>query len=151
ANSMIVPAAAPGAAVFTNRLASTQGSAPSGVTIILLDTRNTRAQDQIYAKAQVIRYLRSLKPTDHIGIYTFGGGLKVLHDYTSDSSTMLQKLSTAKGWVLPDTSQQDAAGALQSDGAIFDDFSRVGGGTSAAERAFYTTDRVLSTLYAFEF
>lgn len=140
----------PAANVFTNRLPEKSG-APSGVTIILLDTRNTRAQDQIYAKAQVIRYLRTLQPGDHIGIYTFGGALKVLHDYTSDSSTMLQKLATDKNWTLPDTSQQDAAGALQSDSTVFDNFSRVGGGTSAAERAFYTTDRVLSTLHALEF
>ena len=136
--------------VFTNRL-TTQTGTPSSVNVILLDTRNTRPADQIYAKAQIIRYLRTLQPTDHIGIYTFGGALKVLHDYTSDSTTLLQRLSADKNWNLPDTSQQDAAGALQSDSAILDGLSRTAGGTSAAERSFYTTDRVLSTLRAFEF
>jgi VWFA-related protein len=135
--------------VYTNRLE--KPGAPSGVTIILVDTRNTRAVDQIYAKAQVIRYLRTLKPTDHIGLYTFGSSLRVLHDYTSDSSVLLSKLMASKNWTLPETSQLDAAGALESDGVILDSFIRGAGGTSPAERDFYTTDRVLSTLRAFEF
>jgi VWFA-related protein len=40
--------------VFSNRLTAQSGT-PSGVTVILVDTRNTKATDQIYAKAQVIR------------------------------------------------------------------------------------------------
>ncbi len=136
--------------VFTNRLAA-NANTPSGVTVLLLDTRNTRPADQIYAKAQIIRYLRTLQPGDHIGLYTFGPSLKVLHDYTSDSSGLLAKLSAAKNWNLPDTSQQDVAGALQGDSAMMDDLNRGAGGTSAAERSFYTTDRVLATLRAFEF
>ena len=44
--------------VFTNRLEINAG-VPSGVTIILLDERNTRLADLIYAKAQVVRYLRT--------------------------------------------------------------------------------------------
>ncbi len=138
------------AGVFSNRLAVQTGT-PSGVTVILVDTRNTKATDQIYAKAQVIRYLHTLQPTDHIGLYTLGASLRVLHDYTSDSAGMLEKLAAAKDWTLPDTSERDAQGALQSDSAILDGFIRGAGGTSAAERSFYTTDRVLSTLRAFEF
>jgi VWFA-related protein len=147
-NSPAQPFAAP-ASTFSNRYAN--GAMPSGVTVILFDTRNTRAQDQIYAKAQIIRYLRTLKPTDHVGLYTFGASLKVLHDYTSDSAALLQRLNSDKHWNLPDTSSEDALGALQTEGAVFDDLSRAGGGTSAAERSFYTTDRILSTLRTFEF
>ena len=135
--------------VFTNRLDARTDSA-SGVNIILLDTRNTKFADQVYAKAQVIRYLRTLPPTDHIGVYTFGASLRVLHDYTSDSSEILNKLAASKK-SLPDTSEMDAAGALQNDGLLLDNFIRGAGGTGAAERDFYTTDRVLATLRAFEF
>jgi len=136
--------------VFSNRLAA-QGGAPSGVTIILVDTRNTNATDQIYAKAQVVRYLHTLQPTDHIGLYMFGPSLKVLHDYTSDASGLLAKLNASKNWELPDTSEQDATSSIQADSAILDSFARAAGGASPAERAFYTTDRVLSTLRTFEF
>lgn len=150
-NSPAQPADASGtpAATFSNRYSN--GAMPSGVTVILFDTRNTRAQDQIYAKAQIIRYLRTLKPTDHVGLYTFGASLKVLHDYTSDSAALLQRLNSDKNWNLPDTSHEDAIGALQAEGAVFNDLSRLGGGTSPAERSFYTTDRVISTLRTFEF
>ncbi len=136
--------------VYSNRLA-VQGGTPSGVTIILVDTRNTKVTDQIYAKAQVVRYLHTLQPTDHVGLYMFGGSLKVLHDYTSDSARLLAKLAAAKNWELPDTSEADAQGALQTDSAILDGIARGAGGTSQAERAFYTTDRVLATLHAFDF
>ena len=134
-------AAAP-ANVFSNRLAEHSG-APSGVTVILLDTRNTKATDQIYAKAQVARYLRTLQPTDHIGIYTFGGALKVLHDYTSDSSLLLQRLwRRDKNWNLPDTSAQDATGALQSESAIIDvDLTRTAGTASERRRTLFLHDR----------
>lgn len=136
--------------VFTNRLPAAQ-TTPSAINIILVDTRNTKVTDQIYAKAQIVRYLHTLQPTDHIGIYVFGPSLKVVHDYTSDSAAMLAKLAATKGWELPDTSETDAQSALQADSAIMDGMIRGAGGTSAAERAFYTTDRVLSTLHAFEF
>ena len=136
-------------ATFSNRYAN--GAMPSGVTVILFDTRNTRPADQIYAKSQIIRYLRTLKPTDHVGLYAFGGSLRVLHDYTSDSATLLQRLNSDKKWNLPDTSSEDALGALQVESAVFDDISRAGGGTSPAERSFYTADRVLATLRTFEF
>ena len=136
--------------VFSNRLAVQPGT-PSGVNVILLDTRNTRVADQIYAKAQIIRYLHTLQPTDHIGIYTFGGTLKVMHDYTSDSAGLIAKLNSEKNWDLPDTSETDAQGALQGDSAIYDDMMRGIAGGSPAERSFYTADRVLSTLHAFEF
>src|SRR6185437_1455324 len=58
--------------VFSNRLAVQSGT-PSSVNVILLDARNTRAVDQIYAKAEIVRYLHTLRPTDHVGVYTFGG------------------------------------------------------------------------------
>ncbi len=135
---------------FSNRLTAQSGT-PSGVTIILVDTRNTKMTDQIYAKAQVIRYLHTLQPSDHVGLYMFGASLKVLHDYTSDASALLAKLNTAKDWNSVDTSEQDATGALQTDSAILDGLTRGAGGTSEAERAFYTTDKVLATLHSFDF
>ncbi len=136
--------------VFSNRLAVQTGT-PSSVNVILLDTRNTRVTDQIFAKAQIIRYLHTLQPTDHVGIYTFGGTLKVMHDYTSDSASLIAKLNSEKNWDLPDTSETDAQGALQGDSAIYDDMMRGIAGGSPAERSFYTTDRILSTLHAFDF
>ena len=80
--------------VFTNRMAVNPGQ--SGITIVLLDMLNTPWKDQPYAKAEVIRFLRTLKPADHIGLYTLANSLRVLHDYTADSSELLARLVRSK-------------------------------------------------------
>jgi VWFA-related protein len=137
--------------VFTNRLERNAGVA-SGVTIILLDERNTRYADLIQAKAQVVRYLRTLQPGDHIGLYVLGGSLRVLHDYTADSSELLKRIASYKqGQPLPNTTTGEPQDAMQGDALMLDGWVRASGGGSPAERSFYTSDRVFATLRALEF
>ncbi len=136
--------------VYTNRLAVNPGQ-QSSVTIILLDTLNTRWADQVYAKAQVIRYLRTLQPEDHIGLYTLGSSLRVLHDYTADSAELLNRLEILKGKALPDMSSKEPTDAMHGDALLLDALQRGAGGASPAERSFYTTQRIIGTLKAIEF
>src|SRR5260370_35171241 len=75
---------------FTNRLEQRPGT-PSSVTIILLDAMNTRYTDQSYARQQVIKYLQTIQPTDHIGIYSLSGSLRELHNYNTYSTDLLGK------------------------------------------------------------
>jgi VWFA-related protein len=123
----------------------------SSVTIILLDTLNTKFADQAYAKAQVIRYLRTLQPGDHIGLYTLGNSLRVLHDYTADSSELLSRLEALKGKDLPDMSSKEPMDAMHGDALMLDALQRGAGGASPAERQFYLTNRIVGTLKAIEF
>jgi VWFA-related protein len=136
--------------IFTNRMDVKPGQ-QSSVTIILLDTLNTKWADQVYAKAQVIRYLRTLKPEDHIGLYTLGTALRVLHDYTADSAELLSRLEALKGKDLPDMTSKEPTDAMHGDALLLDALQRGAGGASPAERSFYTTERVLGTLKAIEF
>ena len=136
--------------VFTNRMEVKPGQQYS-VTIILLDTLNTKWADQVFAKAQVIRYLRTLQPSDHIGLYTLGSSLRVLHDYTADSSELLARLAALKGKDLPDMSSKEPTDAMHGDALLLDALQRGAGGASPAERSFYTTIRVVGTLKAIEF
>src|SRR5260370_19711606 len=137
--------------MFTNRLEMNAG-VPSGVTIILLDERNTSLADLIYAKAQVVRYLRTLQPGDHIGLYVLAGSLRVLHDYTADSTELLKRIASYKqGQPLPNTTTGEPQDAMQGDALMLDGWVRASGGGSPAERSFYTTDRVFATLRALEF
>jgi len=135
--------------VYTNRLRVNEGQQP-GITIILLDMLNTRWADQVYAKAQVIRFLRTLQPTDHIGLYTLGIALRVQHDYTADASELLARLEALKGKDLPDMTSKEPTDAMHGDSLLLDQLMR-GSGASPAERAFYTTNRVIGTLKAIEF
>src|SRR5258708_1326927 len=131
---------------FTNRLEQRPGTA-SSVTIILLDALNTRYTDQSYARQQVVKYLQTIQPTDHIGIYSLAGSLRVLHDYTTDSTDLLRKLESYKGDVLPSTpSSHEPFGG---DSLFLDQWLR--GGGSPAERSFYMTNRIEGTLRALEF
>ncbi|HEV1284212.1 MAG TPA: VWA domain-containing protein, partial [Bryobacteraceae bacterium] len=136
--------------VFTNRMEVKPGQ-QSSVTIILLDTLNTKWADQVFAKAQVIRYLRTLQPSDHIGLYTLGNALRVLHDYTADSAELLARLEALKGKELPDMSSKEPTDAMHGDALLLDALQRGAGGASPAERSFYTTIRVIGTLKAIEF
>ena len=136
--------------VFTNRMEVKPGQ-QSSVTIILLDTLNTRWADQVYAKAQVIRYLRTLTPEDHIGLYTLGTSLRVLHDYTADSAELLSRLEAVKGKAIPVMPSKEPTDAMHGDALLLDALQRGVGGASPAERSFYTTQRIIGTLKAIEF
>lgn len=82
--------------VFTNDLARDAGT-PASVTVVLLDGLNTRIEDQSYARKQVKAALGSLKPEDHVAIYTLGRTLSVLHDFTSDPRQLEQVLARFRG------------------------------------------------------
>ena len=132
---------------FTNRLEERPGT-PSSVTIILLDALNTKFADQAYARQQVVKYLETIQPTDHIGIYSLGNSLRVLHDYTADTSDLLRKLASYKGGPLPNTpGGHDPFGG---DSLLLDQWLR-GGGASPVERSFYMANRIEGTLRAIEF
>jgi VWFA-related protein len=78
--------------VFSNRI-DTGTHPPSSVTVILLDILNSGVRDQGYARAQVVHFLRQIKPGDRVGLYSLGASLRVLHDFTADASDLLDGLN----------------------------------------------------------
>jgi VWFA-related protein len=66
---------------------------PTSVTVILLDGLNTKFTDQHYAKEALIKFLGQLQPGDRVAIYTLSNGLRVLHDFTSDTESLLAALA----------------------------------------------------------
>jgi len=92
------PPLAPG--VVSNRFVnSTAGGQthlaplPASLTVILLDGLNTAFTDQHYAKDALIKFLGQLQPGDRVAIYTLSNGLRVLHDFTSDTESLLAALA----------------------------------------------------------
>jgi VWFA-related protein len=65
---------------------------PDSLTVILLDGLNAGFTDQHYAKEALIKFLKQLHPGDQVAIYTLANGLRVLHDFTSDISSLLAAL-----------------------------------------------------------
>lgn len=88
-------ASGPGS-TFTNMAEARSG--PSAVTIILIDSLNTKWVNQAYAREQIIKFLRQIRADDHIAIYSMGfGGFRVLHDFTQDASGLVAELASWKG------------------------------------------------------
>ncbi len=137
--------------VFTNTLQQ-KGAVPSSVTVILIDSVNTPFQNRDWAKQQLIKYLKTMHPEDRVAIYAFGPGLRVLHDFTTDSSGLLQQLDRFNGSTIPEgdmenTSFEDHLADVQFASWM----NGTPAGVSAQERDFYTADKVQGTLHAIEF
>lgn len=86
---------------FTNKVASTGGRI-SNVTVILLDGLNTPFLDQSYARDHVIKFLQQIQPGDRIALYTLGRDLRMLHDFTTDSASLVEALRNYKGRLTSD-------------------------------------------------
>jgi len=82
--------------LFTNRL-DAEGALPTSATVILFDGLNTRLTDQVYAREQILKFLRQLKPGERVALYAMGRGPRVLQDFTEDSSALIKALATYKG------------------------------------------------------
>src|SRR5712691_5307574 len=94
-----LPAAKPAPPnVFSNRFEQ-KTDTPTSVTVILLDGLNTRFEDMAYARDQIIKFLGQLQPQDRVALYTLTTRLTVLHDFTSDATSLLRALERSKGHV----------------------------------------------------
>jgi VWFA-related protein len=84
--------------VFSNIPERQLGSSPA-VTVILLDGLNTKWSDQAYARQQVIKFLLQLQPGDRVALYTLGLHLRILHDFTTDASSLVRALARYRGHI----------------------------------------------------
>jgi VWFA-related protein len=145
------PPLAPG--VVSNRFVnSTAGGQPhlaplpASLTVILLDGLNTAFTDQHYAKEALIKFLGQLQPGDRVAIYTLSNGLRVLHDFTSDTESLLAALAKHRNqdsFALSASSYDDANTGDDTLDAFLD---------QANERIanFYQARRIETTLEALQ-
>src|SRR5579859_461399 len=82
--------------IFSNMPERQTGASPA-VTVVLLDGLNTSWADQASARLSVIKYLKQLQPNDRVALYSLGRQLRVLHDFSSDSTTLVQALNHYRG------------------------------------------------------
>jgi VWFA-related protein len=145
------PAAPPAALpphIFTNIVAR-QAGVPTNVTVVLLDLLNTSFVDQQYARKALIKFLGQIQPQDRIAIYALGHrSLTLLHDYTSDASSLVKRLQQTKGEIPSEldasTLNADSQQELQALGldALAD--------ANQQEADFFTGARVVNTLSTLE-
>jgi VWFA-related protein len=69
--------------VYTNRPQYRAATEP--LILLVLDALNTPAQDQAYARLQLLKYLETqLKPEQPVAVYALGSSLRLLQDFTDD-------------------------------------------------------------------
>src|SRR5262245_26154631 len=88
---------------------------PTSLSVILLDGLNTAFTDQHYAKEAMIKFLNQLQSGMSSAIYTLTNGLRVLHDFTSDTASLLSVLAKHRN------EESAALGASSYDDANTDD------------------------------
>ncbi|MBS1814047.1 MAG: VWA domain-containing protein [Acidobacteria bacterium] len=85
------PVSAPG--IFTNVVPIT-GDTP--LTVVLLDTLNTPLVDQMYARSQLVSFIKKLQPGSRIAIMTLTTRLNLLQGFTSDPAVLQTALKKSK-------------------------------------------------------
>jgi VWFA-related protein len=140
--------ATPAANTFTNRYEEKTG-VPTSVTVILLDALNTHSGDIVFAREQVAKFLNQLQPQDRVALYVLADRVVVLHEFTSDASSLLRALNKS--------STTDSARLTESEAA--DIPSDVPGGETvnqflddANQRVadFFNSDRAVETAKAIQ-
>ena len=76
--------------VFSNGVGDVNG----GATVILFDRLNTMAQDQKFARDELLKIAQAITPGDRVAIYVLGfGSVRILHDFTTDPAALRAALS----------------------------------------------------------
>jgi len=96
--------------VFSNRVAR-EGEVPISVTAILLDGSETKFEDFAYARQQLIKFFTQLQPQDRVALYVFGRQLRVIQDFTSAPSPLIEALQQSGN---PAAGATDTSAQLES-------------------------------------
>lgn len=70
--------------------------APPVVNVVLLDSLNTRMENQSFIHAQCLKFLRSAKPGTRMAIFTMSLGLHYVQGFTEDPAVLVAALQNKK-------------------------------------------------------
>jgi VWFA-related protein len=93
------PPAEPVEQTFSNRApepapsVSPTPSVSAGSTVLLIDEGHIGWTDMSYARGEVLRFLHSLKPGEHVGLYSMNNlGFRVLTEATTDHAALIARM-----------------------------------------------------------
>jgi VWFA-related protein len=90
-SSVATVAPALGANLYTNR---PNGAVPLTATVVLFDRLNTRFEDQVQARTEIVRFLGQVKPDERVALYVLeSNAVRVIHDFTRDSASLVNAIS----------------------------------------------------------
>ncbi len=79
--------------IFTNFSPFPQ---PAAVNVLLLDSLNTRMENQSYVHKQALQFLKSAKPGTRMAIFTMGLGLHFIQGFNDDPAVLMAALNNKK-------------------------------------------------------
>lgn len=108
--------------VFSNAPLAKAGEAAN---ILLLDSLNTALDDQSYVRAQMIKYIKDMRPGTRLAIFTLSDRLRFVQGFTEDPALLMAAMNGKNGAGNPQTSPvlqsaaeqgvgQTAAGQMQA-------------------------------------
>jgi VWFA-related protein len=71
---------------YSNRIAASNNE-PLG--ILLFDLLNTPAQDQTYARAQMMQFLRVMPKGEHLALFVLGTNLRIVQGFSEDPQVLI--------------------------------------------------------------
>jgi VWFA-related protein len=69
---------------------------PAAVNVLLLDSLNTRMEDQAVVHQQALKFLKSAKPGTRMAIFTMGLGLHFIQGFNDDPAVLAAALNNKK-------------------------------------------------------
>jgi VWFA-related protein len=128
----------------------------SSVNVVLFDTLNTPVADQMYARWQMIQFIKALPPGKPVALFSLGSSLKMIAGFTTNSDDLVAAAEKVRPAVNPVELEPDTSGALQAppdpagpslgtSAEMTDELTRF----AFEETAFRTGDRVQQTIDAF--
>ena len=99
--------------IISNRVTS-RGEEPVAATVILFDRLNTAVEDQSYFGKELLKYLKTLQPGEHVALYSLLKTLRVLQDFTDDPNRLMEASRLAKAQQSTSLASSDES-ALKAD------------------------------------
>ena len=93
--------------IYTNRPEYAPGP-PRNIIAILIDSLNTRAEDQVKVLAHILAFVSAVPSDTRVAIYRTGERVHVVHDFTDDVEALRKRLMK-DGLEAPRDSQQSVA------------------------------------------
>ncbi len=129
------------------------------INVLLLDSLNTQASDQIYLRPQMIKFLQSAlaDPTGaRVAIFTLGQRLRIVRGFTTDYAALLNSFIDPKSGAEPKFEPQLASPSRKASELLACDGIQAPAGIAACKEFFAqqdsdrAADRVGMTLQAFQ-
>jgi len=108
---------------------------PAAVNVLLLDSLNTRMEDQAVVHQQALKFLKSAKPGTRMAIFTMGLGLHFIQGFNDDPAVLAAALNNKKNNEVQSSEMMKGQEESNAQANLVGMMSTTVGGTTVAPQA----------------